>query len=179
MSIDTLVKLITNLLTSVTTGSKDNLKTRPSPLLDNSPKLIDNGQYFLWDKGQVFKVSAHFSTKELSCHCSYPECVKQKISKDLIQRIENVREEVAQPLIVTSAFRCPAWQAHLAATGVNTVVAKMSQHELGNAVDILPKDGLNIRTKFQDICAKQFQAIGLSDKFLHVDTRPQYIRWEY
>lgn len=142
-------------------------------------KLKEIDGYYIWDKGQVFTISTHFSTKEMSCHCSYPECIEQKISKDLILRIEKIREEVAQPLIVTSAFRCAEYQKHLINTEASTVIAQHSQHELGNAIDILPKDAKDIRTKFEEICAKQFDSIGLSDKFLHLDLRPGKRRWEY
>lgn len=117
----------------------------------------------------------------MDCHCKYESCKEQRISKDLIQRIENIRIEVDQPLIVTSAFRCKEHQSYIRSSGQSTVVAKkVSQHELGNAVDILPKDGKNIRTNFLKICEKQFTTIGLSDKFLHVDTRgPNKLQWEY
>jgi hypothetical protein len=151
-----------------------------SPAIDNSPKLKEDNGYYIWDKGQVFKLSDHFSTKEMNCHCKYETCKEQRISKELIQRIENIRVEVNQPLIVTSAFRCKEHQNYIRNSGQSTVVAKkQSQHELGNAVDILPKDEKDIRGKFLEICKKQFTTIGLSDKFLHVDMRKDKIEWEY
>lgn len=124
-------------------------------------------------------MSPHFSTKEFSCHCHYPDCKEQRISKDLIDKLESIRVEVKQPLIVTSAFRCPKYQAYLRAVGTNTVVAKLSQHELGNAADIVPKDGLNVQTTFLEICGKHFDSIGLSNKFLHCDLREGKRRWNY
>lgn len=107
-------------------------------------------------------------------------CKEQRISQDLISRLEKIRVDVQQPVKVTSAFRCKEHQDYIRQSGVSTVVAKkQSQHELGNAVDILPKDGKDIKTKFLDICSGYFQAIGLSDKFLHCDLRKEYIRWKY
>lgn len=182
MNIAELVKTIISQLTSATTVSKGSSKSQPSPLLEveliSPPPILDNG-YIIWAKGQANPISKHFNSKEMSCHCSYPECIEQRISQDLIQRIEKIREEVGQPLIITSAFRCPAWQAHLADIKVNTDVAQFSQHELGNAVDILPKDGKDILTTFEVICSKHFDSIGLSDKFLHCDLRKGYRRWKY
>ena len=182
MNINKLVELIMSLLTFHTTESKNSSKNQPSvsPQVDNSPKLREEDGYFIWNKGEVFKLSDHFSTKEMNCQCKYESCKEQRISKDLIQRIENIRIEADQPLIVTSAFRCQKHQQDIRNSGVSTVVAKkLSQHELGNAVDILPKDKKDIRGAFLFICEKHFSAIGLSNKFLHVDTRKEKIQWEY
>lgn len=113
----------------------------------------------------------------MTCKCSFPECKEQRISKDLIDKLEKVRLEVNQPLIITSAYRCTDHQASLRASGVNTVVAKKSTHELGDAVDVVPKD--KKMEGFEDICAKQFDSIGLAKNFLHLDTRPGKRRWNY
>lgn len=113
----------------------------------------------------------------MDCNCSYKDCVEQRISKDLIQKLENVRIEVNQPLIITSAYRCTEYQTHLRSSGVNTVVAKKSTHELGDAVDVVPKD--KNMEGFEDICAKQFDSIGLAKNFLHLDTRQGKRRWNY
>jgi hypothetical protein len=179
MNIESIAKLIMSLLTSHTTASKNSSKKAPSPSspTDNSPKLREEGGFYLWDKGQSFTISKHFSTKEMTCRCSFPECKEQRISKDLIQRIEKIREEIAQPLIVTSAYRCTPYQQFLRSHGVNTVVASKSQHELGNAVDVVPKD--RKMAGFEDVCAKQFESIGLAKDFLHLDTRPGKKRWNY
>jgi uncharacterized protein YcbK (DUF882 family) len=78
---------------------------------------------------------------------------------------------------VTSAYRCTQYQAYLRSAGVSTVVAKLSQHEVGNAADIVPRDGK--MEGFEETCAKQFESIGLSPKFLHCDLRPGVKRWKY
>lgn len=181
MNINKIVELIMSLLTSRTTESKNSSKKVPSPSLEDKKdpelKLVDG--YYVWQKGYIYPLTAHFSTKEMECHCSYPECKEQRISKDLVEKAELIRIEVGQPLVVTSAFRCSAYQAHLRATRVNTVVAKKSTHELGDALDIVPKDRKDVRGYFFKICAKYFDSIGLSDKFLHVDERKGVRRWEY
>lgn len=182
MNIDTIVKAILSLLTFHTTAFKSSSKSQPSPLPveDNSPKLKEENGYYIWNKGEVFKLSAHFSTKEMDCQCNYESCKEQRISVDLVERIENIRVDVNQPLVVTSAFRCGKHQEDIRNSGVSTVVAKkQSQHELGNAVDIRPKDKAGIRGPFLLICSHYFTTIGLSDKFLHVDTRKETIQWEY
>lgn len=179
MNINELVKLIMSLWISPTIESTNNSKSLPlasSPTVEE-PKLQEVDGYFVWSKGEVHKLSNHFSTKEMDCHCNYEACKEQRISKDLILRMEKVRQEVGEPLIITSAFRCTPYQEHLRATGVNTVVAKKSTHELGDAVDAVPKSGKGVN--FEAICAKQFDSIGLADNFLHLDTRQGYRRWNY
>ena len=145
MNINKLVELIMSLLTFHTTASKNSSKSQPSvsPQVDNSPKLREEDGYFIWNKGEVFKLSDHFSTKEMNCQCNYESCKEQRISKDLVSRLEKVRVEVGQPLIVTSAFRCHQKQEDIRASGESTVVAKKSTHELGDAADVVPKSGMN------------------------------------
>jgi uncharacterized protein YcbK (DUF882 family) len=95
----------------------------------------------------------------------------------LITKLDTVRIDINQPLIITSGFRCVKYQAFLRAAGVNSVVAKKSTHELGDAADIVPQDGKI--EKFESICAKQFDSIGLAKNFLHVDLRIGKRRWNY
>lgn len=143
----------------------------------NSSIFQEKDGYYIWEKGEVYKLSDHFSTKELDCHCKYKNCKEQRISKDLIDRLEKVRTEVGQPLIITSAYRCTPYQEYLRNTGVNTVVAKKSTHELGDAVDAFPKRGTI--ADFETICEKHFDSIGVANTFLHLDIRKGYRRWKY
>jgi zinc D-Ala-D-Ala carboxypeptidase len=168
-----IVELIKFLLTSATTGSTSNSKK--VPLVSSTPEVID--EYYRWDKGQDLALSPYFSSREMSCHCSYPDCKKQMISKSLIGKLGTIRKEIGQPLIVTSAYRCTKYQEFLRAAGVNTVVAKLSQHELGNAADVVPKDGK--MEGFEGVCSKEFDSIGLAKSFLHLDLRIGKRRWIY
>ena len=134
--------------------------------------------YYTWEKGEKTSINKYFNTSEFTCKCSHPECKSQKISVDLIGRLTKVREELNKPLIITSGFRCSQYQKDLAQSGANTVVAKLSQHELGNAADVVPVN-CDI-PKFQSICEKQFKAIGVAKTFLHLDKRDDKIRrWNY
>jgi uncharacterized protein YcbK (DUF882 family) len=142
-----------------------------------APKVKEEEGYYVWNKGEVLTLSPYFSTKEMSCHCNFPACKKQRISKTLITRLDVLRKEAKQPLYVTSAFRCQAYQAFLRSSGTNTIVAQVSQHELGNAVDVCPKDG-KIET-FLVLAEKQFDSIGLAKNFLHLDLRVGKRRWNY
>lgn len=166
-----------NLLISHFIGSKKISNKTHS----EEPKVETVPEFFIWNKGQSGNINEFFSYKEFECHCRYPECKEQRISSNLINRLTTIRKETGQPLIITSAYRCSRHQESLRKMNVATVVAqKTSQHELGKAADIVPKDRKNVRTKFLDIVSKQFKTIGLSDRFLHVDLRDdKERRWEY
>ena len=168
-----IVNLMKSLLTSVTGGSKNSSKTPPL----NSSDLKEDEGYYIWKKGESIVLSKYFNTKEFTCRCNFPDCPKQRISKTLITRLDNIRSEVNLPLVITSGFRCVKYQAFLRAAGVNSVVAKKSTHELGDAADIVPSNGK--MDGFETICAKQFDSIGVASNFLHVDTRIGKRRWKY
>jgi hypothetical protein len=168
-----IAKLMKSLLTLGTGGSESSSKNQPS----NSSGLKEEEGYYTWKKGDCIVLSKYFNTKEFTCRCNFPDCPRQRISKALITKLDNIRIEVKQPIIITSGFRCTKYQAFLRASGVNSVVAKASTHELGNAADIVPEDGH--MQGFESICAKQFDSIGIAKNFLHVDTRIGKRRWNY
>lgn len=135
-------------------------------------------KYYYWEKGQVYKFNNYFNTGEFACQCKYSDCVEQKIAIELIDKLTELRESINEPLTVTSGFRCTKHQVDLRKSGVNTVVASKSSHELGDAADIKPSR-LSIPNleKFSD---KYFEAIGTAKTFLHVDLRKGKIRrWLY
>lgn len=185
MNIKWIVELITHLLTSGTIASKNSSKKVPSPLSQTVEpvieltSLVEKDGYYIWQKDQEYPLSAHFGTREFNCRCDHETCKEQRVSKSLIEKLELIREEVGQPLIVTSAFRCSAHQADIRSSGISTVVAKKSTHELGDAADIVPKDRKDVQGSFLKICAQHFDSIGLSDRFLHVDLRSGIRRWNY
>ena len=133
--------------------------------------------YFTWVKGEKSPINKYFATNEFSCKCQHEDCKEQKISVDLIQRLTKIREELNKPLIITSAFRCSKYQEDLRKAGANTVVAKKSTHELGEAADVVPKNATVDDLK--PIAEKHFDSIGLAKNFLHLDTRKGYRRWNY
>lgn len=142
------------------------------------PGLKEADGYYRWNKGEIFALSPYFSTNEFDCQCSYESCVEQRISKGLIGKLNDVRIETKKPLVITSGFRCSKHQADLRNSGTNTVVAKISTHEKGDAADIRPVD--RNMTGFLEITEKQFDSIGLAKTFLHVDMRTGVKRrWNY
>lgn len=163
-----------NQFVSTITGSKKNSNEAPSKKSGSDVKEEDG--CYVWNKGDNLTLSPYFSTKEFTCHCSFPDCKKQKISKTLIVRLDLLRKEAKQPLVITSAFRCMKHQAFLRSSGIKTAV-NQSTHERGQAVDVAPKDG-DIQALFL-LAEKHFDSIGTAKNFLHLDLRNGKRRWDY
>lgn len=68
--------------------------------------------------------SEHFSVAELACH----HCGLQGVKKAMIDFLEDVRNEIGEPLYVTSGYRCPTHNAEVGG-------ASNSYHAKGLAAD--------------------------------------------
>jgi uncharacterized protein YcbK (DUF882 family) len=135
-------------------------------------------KYFYWNKGEVEKLSEHFSTQEFDCHCKYKTCVEQKMAKAHIAKLEAMRSILNKPMGINSGFRCSKYQAYLRKAQVNTVVAEKSQHELGHASDPTCKVPISDLVKAAEKAG--FEAIGTAATFVHVDDRTgKKRRWKY
>jgi uncharacterized protein YcbK (DUF882 family) len=71
------------------------------------------------------RVSPHFRLREFQCRC----CGVVKLSPELLDMLEEMREAWGGPLVITSGYRCPA---HNRAVGG----APRSLHLSGAAADI-------------------------------------------
>lgn len=145
--------------------------------------MLEDSKYFIWNKGDVYYLdkSQFFKTSEFVCSCTYSSCKEQRINKELIAKLVELRKEINEPIHINSAYRCSKKQEDIRKSGISTVVAKKSSHETGDAVDFRPT-----RMKIKDFfvfCAKKFFAIGTASTYLHVDMRGQddkrVRRWTY
>lgn len=133
------------------------------------------GNYYVWTKGTQAALSEHFNTAEFACQCTHAECLEQRISIELINKLEECRREFRAPIRITSGFRCGAHQRDLASDGKTQTVPK-STHERGDAVDV--KGAL--MTVLVPILKKHFKAIGMARTWAHVDLRSDKVRrWFY
>lgn len=133
--------------------------------------MLEDSNYYIWNKGDVyfFNKDQYFKSSEFACQCTNRDCKEQRINKELVSKLIELRKQINEPIIITSGFRCKKHQEQLRAQGVNTVVAKQSTHELGDAIDCKPT-----RMKIKDFlvfCAEKFEAIGIASNFLHLDMR--------
>lgn len=178
MDISSIVKLIMSLFTYHTGRLEESSEKQPSksPASEPGVKVVDG--YYIWNKREFFKLDKYFNTEEFQCQCTHESCVEQRISAELVDKLYAIREELGRPLKVTSGFRCEKHQADLRKAAVNTVVAKKSTHELGDAADIRPAD--RNMEGFEELCDPWFFSIGIAKTFLHVDLRDdKERRWNY
>ena len=117
-----------------------------------------------WSRGNVRPLSVHFNSKEFVCRCGI--CIPQRITQDLINKLEQVRQLYGLPVTITSGFRCQRYQGILRGKGLQTAVGT-STHELGQAADITGAD----LPLLAEVCKKVFKAVGIASNFVHVDTR--------
>ena len=138
---------------------------------------IEDG-YYVWKKGESIWLNNWFKTTEFSCKCKHPSCVDQKISVDLINRLTDIRQEAKSPMRIHSGYRCSAHQEDIRKSGVSTVVAKKSTHELGHAADI--SVSRLVPGELLKIAQNKFFSIGIALNFIHVDLRDDKTRrWNY
>jgi len=72
----------------------------------------------------------YFSKEELTCHCG--KCGRMDMDSEFMNKIVAMRRELGFPFIVTSAFRCPEYNAKPPfTTGEN------GPHTTGHAMDLL------------------------------------------
>lgn len=124
--------------------------------------------YSLFHQG-THQISKHFKVKELAQKDF--RCDKVIVDSELIDVLEDIRAHFNKPVIVTSGYRTPEYNAKIG--GV-----KNSQHTKGTAADI----------KVSDIPAKKVQkylkrkypdkyGIGSYLNFTHIDVRDKKARW--
>jgi len=71
--------------------------------------------------------SKYFTEKELACHCG---CGQVNMDSDFMEMLDNLRWRYNHPLILSSAYRCPDYNAEVSSTGIH------GPHTTGKAVDI-------------------------------------------
>ncbi len=105
-------------------------------------------------------MSKYFKESEFKCKC----CGQVKVNPELLELLDKIREEVNEPVYVTSGYRC---EKHNEACGGKT----KSQHMLGNAADIQVK-GLTPK-QLSVLIEEHFSPAGMGvyPTFVHVDVR--------
>jgi len=115
------------------------------------------------------RVGKYFIAYEFSC----PHCGECLIDTNLVELLDNIREKIKSPLIITSGFRCEEHNKKIGG-------APKSKHLLGIASDIIaPK--LTVKELFritENILGNRgglgyYPARG----FIHIDTRKEAVRW--
>lgn len=125
-------------------------------------------EYSLFNQG-THQISEHFKVKEFAQKDF--RCDKVIVDTELINVLEDIRTHFNKPVIITSGYRTPEYNAKIG--GV-----KNSQHTKGTAADI----------KISEVQASQVQkylkdkypdkyGIGSYLTFTHIDVRAKKARW--
>lgn len=111
--------------------------------------------------------SPFFKPHELKCKCG---CGQLRIDTALIDCLNDLRSAISVPLMVTSAYRCPA---HNKAVGGAT----HSLHVEGMAVDIATRD-MEQQNLLVALAKPHFGGIIIYPTFVHLDTRVIKLFWD-
>jgi len=123
-------------------------------------------------------MTKNFSIKEFECKCGceMPEDVLVNITK-LANQLQYVRDCVAMPITINSAYRCPEHNAKVGGL-------KTSQHLLGKAADITiqslkPAEVYALIEELIDMGHMLQGGLGLYEEkgFVHYDIRKTKARW--
>jgi uncharacterized protein YcbK (DUF882 family) len=117
------------------------------------------------------KDSKYFKPEEFQCRC----CKSGYVNGRLLSMLNQAREIMAVPIVLTSAFRC---EKHNKDVGGKP----NSAHLTGEAVDIKVPDGAYRYALIKALFRCGFGRIGIADDFVHVDvsvTLPAPRIWTY
>jgi uncharacterized protein YcbK (DUF882 family) len=105
-------------------------------------------------------MSNHFKETEFACKC----CGVTKVNPKLLSLLNVIREELDEPIYITSGYRCPKHNKECGGK-------PKSQHMLGNAADIHVKS-MNPKQLYTLLEGKfNIQGMGLYPTFVHIDVR--------
>lgn len=136
-----------------------------------------SSEWFIWQKGEKHKLTPSFSTQEFTCRGKTCGCTTQRISVELVKKLQKLRDEFG-PIEVTSGYRC---LKHNRSIGSKDT----SQHVASKAADIRP-NGFHLRlhkeydlAKLTEAAEHLFNGIGIARNFCHVDVRGKKAKWKY
>lgn len=127
-----------------------------------------------YTKGECEYVSAHFTSIDLDCKCTRPECKETLVDEDLCEALDLLWEE-SGPFKINSGFRCASHNAEIGGE-------KNSQHLLGKAADCQSLTGLsgNALARYaEEVYLFQNGGIGIAATWVHLDVRDVPARWSY
>lgn len=125
-------------------------------------------EYSLFNQS-THRISKHFTVKEFAQKDF--RCDKVIVDTELIEVLEDIRDHFNKPVIITSGYRTPDYNAKIG--GV-----KNSQHTKGTAADIKVKD-VTAREVQEYLKEKYWNKYGIGSywNFTHIDIRTKKARW--
>jgi len=116
----------------------------------------------------------NFTDNELSCRCGCGQKIEDEV---FLYNLQRLREMYGEPMYLSSAFRCPEYNAKVSTTGANGPHTKA-------AVDVLVY-GEDAQRLLWMAMASGFTGIGVkqngrwSSRFIHIDRREIPWVWSY
>jgi len=117
------------------------------------------------------QLSPNFTREEFACSCN---CGFDDISILLVEKLQDLREELGRPVKITSGCRCASLNREVGG-------ASESAHLSGFAVDIACSNSPDRMRIIPTVC-RIFRRIGISNSFIHVDvdgSKDQDVIWTY
>lgn len=112
-------------------------------------------------------MTKHFRESEFGCKC----CNATVPNPHLLVVLELIRQHFKRPIYINSGYRC---EKHNAKVGG----AKLSQHRLGTAADIVVDNVSPIEVyKYVDSIFPDSYGLAAYETFTHIDVRTSKARW--
>lgn len=111
-------------------------------------------------------LTKNFSAHEFLCKCPNPDCEgkdTKRIPLEEVQRLQRVRDDVDEPIVVRSGLRCVFWNKNEG--------GKADSSHLKWALDLGCATN-RLRYKLVVAALKEYNRIGLGSSFIHVDRDP-------
>lgn len=111
----------------------------------------------------------HFSPSEFACQCGKCPSDGTEMSLDFVSKLDDLRERMGFPFIVTSGYRCPAHNQAVSTTGPD------GPHTTGRAVDLHLYGVQAHQLLRHSILGGWFSGIGFNqrgpdnERFIHLD----------
>jgi uncharacterized protein YcbK (DUF882 family) len=113
----------------------------------------------------------HFDISEFRCR----ETGENDMKAEFIHMLDELRERVNRPLVITSGFRSVHHTAER-----NKPAEKKGTHTRGIAADIAVSNGVDRMKIVKEALAMGFGGIGVARTFVHVDMRATTpVMWTY
>ena len=121
-------------------------------------------------------MSRYFTREEFHCRCDRPECdALTDPDPALMALLDNIREELAAPLVITSGLRCVWWNEHEHGE-------PHSGHLMGTEVDLSCPSALFRFRLLHAVFSRNIRRIGIGKHFVHVGIAtnlPRDVVWTY
>lgn len=126
----------------------------------------------------------YFERHEFACRCGECDSTGDEMNMGFVELLEQLRDRLGFPLVITSGFRCPAYNALISTTGHD------GPHTTGQAADVAIAGENAFRLVQQCTLGGWMRGIGINQRgpydkrFIHLDNLegPEHPRprlWTY